>query len=94
MLMNAIGISIFKKEETLYFYDILKNSVEMRLVLTQYGHGHKLEPMSYLYVFRKEGKHRRNDLIDLMVDAMNDNLHLENEKDEEEFELNTKTSYK
>ena len=32
-LMNTMGISIFKTEETLYFYDILKSSVEKRWVL-------------------------------------------------------------
>ena len=56
-LMNAIGISIFKKEETLYFYDILKTSVEMRWVLNQYGH--KLKPKSYCY----SGKRASTDVM-------------------------------
>ena len=43
---------------------------------------------------RKETNYRRNDLIDLMIDAMNDTLLLEDDKDEEEFELNTKTGYR
>ena len=33
-------------------------------------------------------------MIELMIDAMNDTLILEDDKDEEEFELNTKTSHR
>lgn len=49
-MMGFLGISAFKPEPTLFFYDVVKRTVEHRI----------------------ETKERRNDLIDLMIDAMKD----------------------
>ena len=44
--------------------------------------------------FRKEGGQRRNDLIDMMIDAMEDTLEHEEEQDEGQFDTDSKLNHK
>lgn len=73
-VMGMAGISAFKSEQTLFFYDVVRKAVEHRL----------------------KTKERRNDLIDLMIDAMKDpESLLEGEQEPmEQFEKDAELSHK
>ena len=63
LLLRALGISIFQKTETEFFYNVVMESLKQR----------------------RESKTRRNDLIDLMLDAIKGDIEIDHNVNEDQF---------
>ena len=70
-LMRALRMSIMPRKETLFFYDVVLKTLQMR----------------------KETNTRRNDLIDMMLDAVKGDLEQDNE-DDDQYDKDAKFQHK
>ncbi|TRY77768.1 hypothetical protein TCAL_08505 [Tigriopus californicus] len=72
-VMNIFDTPINKKDVTMFFYDIIKGTIEHRV----------------------KTKTRRNDLVDLMIDAMKAEIPIEQDKEEDgQFDKDAKLNHK
>ena len=90
-ILRALGTSVMKSNETMFFFDLVKAAVEIRWDLRGI--------LSCLFLnlrlfSRKKTKERRNDLIDLMIDVMKNELNEEIEQDNDQYDMDAKFSHR
>merc|ERR1712156_493615 len=71
-VLKALGLSVWPKKETLFFYDTILNTLNKR----------------------RELNIRRNDLIDMMMDAVKGDLVEDKDGDEDQYLTDAKLSHK
>ena len=71
-VLKALGLSVWPKKETLFFYDTILNTLNKR----------------------RELNIRRNDLIDMMMDAVKGDLVEDKDGDEDQYHNDAKLSHK